>query len=926
MKPFDLAEAIAQGWYDELVVEVRAGRLAETTVHAFLQNGVLLVPAHAVFDLVEVRARGDDQGQFRAMIEPEHTEVRIDPASGQAWMGDDELPVEDVILLQTDENLYVGTSLIEKILGTGVWFDLADLTMLLDPVKHLPLGRRVSRERAREALRWEKEPAPPDRVYGLRPRAIGGATFDWSLSIPSYEDLGTSRYRLGLGANVLGGALNLRYHGRTDQSIIFTDDALQTSWIAAWPENRWIRQVHLGSVLSTGPRPRNMNGASIGNSPFLRPIAFGQTLLTGWLNPNWEVELYRSGELTDFARVDEHGYYELEVPIDYGSNPVEVRAYGPNGEMRVVSRAIPVGPDRIPAGKFEYEISAGECLSGFRHCQAQGNIDLRYGLNRSWTLRTGAEAFKRRGIPDLLHPYGVLSGSILRHWTLRAEAVGAALGALRVSHEPSPDFRASASHTVFATNVAEPILSPPNVLSRTWADVFWRPRASLSRWFLSLNGYHARERQGWQARGILQLTAQLGGARWTADWRESQTKRTGWTARSSIVSLGASTVLQPLRWRFLKGLFLRAGASFETRTGELDQVGLSLGKNLGGGFRFEAASTWQGWNEEPRVTIGLSTNGPAFRSHHRMTRSTDGRYVSSSFLDGSFVWNGAVGRLEPFPYRSSGRGGLSGKAFIDANANDWRDPGEEAVPNLRLRAGDKAAETDAEGRYSLWNLTPFEITSLEVIPGSLRNPLLVPRFTLASVHVLPNGFREINLPLVPGTEVLGRIITDVGVGPVEVGGLEVVLRSLRTGKQHRTTTFRDGQFYFMTLPPGEYEVMIGSADLDRLGVELPRASRYCMIPAASMTEGSYELDIDLVARRVSVLPSGHRFRQLLDQTPRPVSEPLAHALAPEAQPLETNEVSTECPARPLERVPHEVLGSYADLGFAGVGQSCTAFY
>ena len=845
-RPLDLAGAMKRGWYRELVVEMRAARLARESIHAFLNAGELLVPAQAVFDLVEVQLVRDDEGNWIGFLEPEHTEIRINPAANRAWFDQEQVPTGEILMPDESEEIYIGQNLIERLLGVQTWFDLAELTLLLDPITHLPLGQRIDREQARDALLAERMEPPPDEISDQDERGLGGATIDWSLQVPSHGNLSMTRYRLECGSALFGGALDLLYRGAADQRYDSAGDNLEASWVAAWPKRKTVRQMRLGTILGTGPRPRSLHGIAFGNTPYLRASHFSPTTLTGWLNPNWEIELYRNGELTDFVRADGRGYFELETPLEYGSNPLEVRAYGPHGEMRVLSQALPVSSDRLPHGKFEYEISGGTCQTGVQDCDLLGNLDLRYGLSKAWTLRAGADGFSRDAAPDLFHPYMVLSGTIADHWTLRAEGIAGALASAQIGHVPSPNFRASASHTVYRTDVEQPILAPAGLISRSWASTFWRPRSRHARCFFSLNGSHMRDDQGWQMRGTLQATAQLGGLRWDAHWRETRTERTTWSRHQSVLGINASTVLHNKGLAILNGLYFRGGAATDVRSGQLDRITLAAGKSMGKGIRLEAGAQWIGPDADARLTLSFTMDGSAFRSLHRAQRSEQGDYQTASFLDGSLVWNSAIRRLEPFPYRSTGRGGLSGTAFIDRNGNGWRDPDEPPVAGLKLRTADKVAETDAQGRYSLWNLAPFDAADVQLVPASLENPLLVPRFTMASIHVMPNGFREINIPMTPGIEVMGRIVdVDATIAPA-FGSLPLALRNLTTGRIFETQTFQDGRFYFMALPPGEYEVIIDGAVLEGMGRVLMRSSRYCHVPAAVGMGGMYEFDIEVV--------------------------------------------------------------------------------
>ena len=91
---------------------------------------------------------------------------------------------------------------------------------------------------------------------------------------------------------------------------------------------------------------------------------------------------------------------------------------------------------------------------------------------------------------------------------------------------------------------------------------------------------------------------------------------------------------------------------------------------------------------------------------------------------------------------------------------------------------------------------------------SLRNPLWKPAFELATVMVGPNSVRHLDVPVVPAAEVTGRVTLRTLFGSRPVGGLRLVFVDREAGRRFETTTFSDGEFYLLGLPPGDYEVSI----------------------------------------------------------------------------------------------------------------------
>ena len=61
-----------------------------------------------------------------------------------------------------------------------------------------------------------------------------------------------------------------------------------------------------------------------------------------------------------------------------------------------------------------------------------------------------------------------------------------------------------------------------------------------------------------------------------------------------------------------------------------------------------------------------------------------------------------------------GRGGISGVLFRDDNGNGVRDPGEPGLAGIPVNVGGWAAQTDADGRFSVWGLVPSEAVQIDV--------------------------------------------------------------------------------------------------------------------------------------------------------------------------------------------------------------------
>ena len=130
-------------------------------------------------------------------------------------------------------------------------------------------------------------------------------------------------------------------------------------------------------------------GAAVRNSPTTVRKATGYYTISEFTEPNWTVELYINNVMVDYTKADASGLYIFKVPNVYGYTTLKLKFYGPLGEERTEERTMNVPYTVMPAGEFEYGLSAGilqdSSLSRF------GRGEFNYGVNRILTVGGGLE-------------------------------------------------------------------------------------------------------------------------------------------------------------------------------------------------------------------------------------------------------------------------------------------------------------------------------------------------------------------------------------------------------------------------------------------------------------------------------------------------------------------------------------------------------
>ena len=789
---------------EPVIVELRIGRIAQATVQAFRVRTEVLLPLSQLMQLVEVRHRLTPEGRLEATMDPGNRRIIIDVRRDTMQFGDRRVRIEAEFRRFEGGELYVGAERLGDLLGLRFGVDWAELTVTVIDPGDLPIARRLRREAARDAYLRHVEGPKADVTFGRERPRWDGVVVDYSLLSPSVDPIGGSAYTLGLGADVAGGSLEV-----LGQSVGPASDGrvhVDASWTGVWRDHRWLKQLRLGDVASTSPRARSIRGFLATNAPYVRPSLVGALRYAGRLEPGWSVEAYRGGDLVAFDSTDAAGGFAVDLPVRYGENPVDFVAYGPFGEIRQFNRTYRVLGELLPAGTFEYGVSGGQCRVAA--CAATANVDLRYGATRRWTVQAGLDQFWRDSVPNRSHLYASVVANPTTSWALQGDIVGRGFAHGAVRYEPSVDLRIEGDYTHF-TRDSLSVFAAPGRRAAWSLTGFVRPPTHGGFFF-----FDARVEQILTDLGHITRT-RLGASMQTSEIRLLPYIRTEQDATTrAFAGLNAFILPRPQWGRFVGQLLFRTTTEVEPKTG-LSAWSAFAARPVARGVRLELGTTWRRGDAGLTYSLVLTSYLPAVRTVTAITAAPGSPANGTQFVQGSVLWDRPAGRLSVAPGPSLERSGLSGRVFLDENANGRRDVGEPGLANVRVLVGSVGAHTDSAGGYRVWDLVPFEPIFVTLDSMSLDSPLLVPTFARASIVPGPNRFRTLDIPVVQAGVIEGRVTRD-GRG---VGGVTLILTDRRTNTRRTLVTFTDGAFYLLGVKPGDYELTVDERVLDALGAD-----------------------------------------------------------------------------------------------------------
>lgn len=799
---------------EPVLVELRLARLASRTIPAHRIDDQALIPVVPLFELAEIRTQSRPEGEVIAMLQPGNRRVRILPARRRIEVNGRTRQLAPAEFLLQDGQLFVSTAVLEQSLDIRFQTSWADLEVILIDPSELPIGRRHRRAALAAAQLNLRDSTPVDARLDERREPLEGFVLDYSMLVPTDPGPKSGAYSLTAGFTILDGAFLAGI--QNDEDLGEGDPRVDLSWTGVWRDNRWLSQLRLGDGFASGPRPRAVRGISLGNVPFRRPQILGELPFTETLGPGWEVEAYRGGRLISFDSVNALGQFTLDVPIQYGENPVDFIAYGPFGEVKQFSRTYRVTADVIPAGRFEYALSAGACRRE-APCGATANLDVRVGLSSRITAFGGYDRFWRDTLPDLSHPYAGLIAGLTNAMVFQGEVVGDALvrGAMRV--EPSYALQFIAEATRFSEDPIGPILTVPGRVSQVTVFAQARPFPGRLRDWIVLDASFDRiettsfPTTSTRLGGSLQLgqVRMIPSVRWTrSGTAEGPDTRTTW---------GVNTILLPLPQlgSFLGAVSARGGVEFDG--GDARSAHAFLSRPVARYLRLELGSAWT-TGTNPTLLAFFTADLPQARAYSTVQQHS-GHLAATQYLQGSLLYDGTTRRMALHAGPAAQQSGISGRVFLDRNQNGRYDGNDYVLPDVEVTVGLFSQRTNRRGEYRIWPLAAYDPVVAAVDTATLASPLWLPSWSGIELVPVPNRFSELNIPVLSGAVVEGRVVQGSGALERPVPGADLILRHRATGRERRITTFTDGTFYALSIRPGEWEVAVDPAVLTRLGRE-----------------------------------------------------------------------------------------------------------
>jgi hypothetical protein len=756
-----------------------------------------------------------------------------------------------------DDDIYVDTRLIAAWLPLDLQVARRSATLTVSPRVPLPLQERWQRERMIGRLRPSEGPrsfAPLPDPYRLAEAPM----VDETLRFVAQNAPGADRRAFVQSSTLASGdflGLTSSLYANLDSRDGLSD--VQMTMGRRDPHGMLLgplkaTEFAFGNVLDPGLALLSMpvmgTGALLTNYPLQRENAFDRHSFQGHLPPGWQVELYRNQALLAFQASRPDGRYEfLNVPLYFGWNDFRLVFYGPQGQRREEVARFDVSANQTPDGSFQYRVAGVDPSQAGKRGQVEG----RYGLSKQLTAGFAVSGLDLDGRRHTYTQAG-LQGfwpSLSATLTAAHDQLGgriAELGLRSRLGSTSLTARYAGLEDGFVSETFRPLYGP--IRSRSTLETSTLlPSLVRSLVTIDLGG----SRDELVAGGNVDRLYNRISTAFHGYFISNEITRT--EGRGAAQAFPATTTGDFLASKFFRLFSLRGQANYRfDGAHRLNSVAVFAETPWFAPFNLQAGLTRSLASDDTQVQLGAQKAQGAYALGVNLGYSTRSHLTLDFTLRLGLAREPRSGRIHTQAQSVASQGAVSARAFLDANGNGVKDPGEKAVPGVgfMVNGASQPRTTGADGVAFLTSLSSDTDANLSVNTSTLEDPLMRSATPGLRITPRPGHVVMVDIPLVLFGEITGSAYLKGEGASRELPGLLLELVDAQGKVVKRVRTAFDGFYTLSGLPPGTYQLQVADADQRRLGLA-PLPPRAVSIAA----DGTVVDGLDLVLTQDPASPS-----------------------------------------------------------------------
>ncbi|MBD3615482.1 MAG: SPOR domain-containing protein [Gracilimonas sp.] len=821
----------------EVYLDFRHRGIINSVVISYYKNDEFFLPVSELFSLFQIDHTVNGlviDGKFGV----EQISYQINFETNRIRFGDTSIPLttDDYLIKEIDS--YLRADVFHEAFGLDFTIDFNNLSLNLETERELPAVEqaiRNQRRRLADENRFQQERY--ELRYDRERPFLDGGFVDYNLSANMNSNQNVYNFNTNLGLQVYGGDLQGSIFGSYSEN--FTNFATNNlRWRYMYRDQPWLTKLTIGQTTTDGFARNAYTGVRLSNEPIEPRRLFDEFEVQGNTIPQSEVELYLNNALIDFQQADELGNYRFLTPITYGSSQLDLKIYGPTGQIIERSNRIQVPFTFQPSGVFNYTINAGKLDNPIfgetsQDLTAQGTGA--YGITDWLTAKVGVEYYQ--GYHESLPTFtSSLSSRIMTNYILTLEAATDVYyrGLLNVIYPNSASF--SFDYTDFTEGFS--IYNPSNDDKRMVASIFYPFNFGGLPFNLRASTFSRIRPNASSTTFRVDANSRIGKLNLRLGYSDRYVGRVDLLNPTNIAYLETSATYNITRNRnlpvYLRGAFLRGQARYQPTFNRFESAEILISQNVfdQGQLQLSFGRNFTGNYNSLRFSLIVDFNKVRTSSTYSNIRSS-GNFTQN--VRGSIGYDTNYNNTIFTSREQVGRSGTAIQLYVDNNSNGIFDNDDQTIEENAVRVQRSGATSVLKnGVLYLTQMQPYFYYNMELNKSVIKNPMLVPEFEKFGLITDPNRFKKVEIPFYMSGVIEGLVAQQLLNGDTRgVAGLRVLLTQTNGDFDKEMRTFSDGSFYNYEVPPGRYRVEVDSSQLDILqSKSIPESIEFEVEPIA----------------------------------------------------------------------------------------------
>jgi hypothetical protein len=794
--------------FDPILIYVAVPKLGGTEIPGLIDRQTLYLSVTDLFAFLKIKAEAQPGGTIDGFVLHQLDLYTISLGENSITYKGLKHRLSPGALQEFEGNLYLQISAFGDIFGLPCQFDFRNLHVKLDASQELPIFKQIRQELMRKNL-GKGQLYNPDTAFRPKYALFDFEGMDWNLTFNKWMGLaqgeeqlttGTtgvqSRGFVSMGGELAYGNFNARINWFGNSELTFRNVDLR--WKRVLTSQNALRQITLGRIngSSFATLFQPLTGVRLTNAPPVARKSFGFHTIRDFARPFWIVELYLNNELIEYLKTDETGLYHFEIPLNYGSNKLQLKLFGPSGEEELIEETVFIPFLLLPKKELIYQVNAGVVPgSGFDKFDKLANAQLSYGMTRTFTIGAGMEYYT--GLGDRLFISRFTTTNKLGNNVL-------------LSTEWMPDLKAS--------GVLNARTKSGIILDLSYENLAKGQKAFPQLNYLSLSRISAM------------IPFRVSGKRYNSrinftelSYPNSKTQTLLWSLNGTLFGAMSnfSTLVSKYReaafvtttiqqtYRLPANLLLNGRIQVNYQRMDYSSLMLGLEKRLQSGLRLNTFYQVGFTLQNSLMGLGLRYDLGVFQGTTNSRLQGDQLMLNQALM-GSVIQDQVTGNLN-FSSRSElGRASLSIVPFLDINDNNVKDNEEPYEFELSVKVkGASSAKDPKSGITRVKNLVPYQDYLIELDENSLPEISWRLDHKKIQIGIKPGNSNELEVPIKVVNEIAGKVV----LNDVAQGGIRVLFYNQDHNLIKELVSQRDGSFYHSELKAGTYTFRPDTAQL-----------------------------------------------------------------------------------------------------------------